>query len=153
MPSITAVADSVSFGVVQVSGRNFDSGDAITIRVINPSTGAVLQTVGTGSSGNGFTSTFAIAAACGLSQVELQAVDDDTNQTSDMITVTLGSPLTLAQNQLQAAEDDLASALSSPPAILSTANLIGYLQEVSALQAAVIAGEARVGTAQSGTCS
>lgn len=151
-PSITAIADSAAFGVVFVSGRNFDSPDAITLKVINPSTGALLQTAATSTSAGGFSSTIAITGACGLTQVELQAVDANTNEASDPIMVSLGSPLTLARNQLQGAENDLQAALGSPPVAITASAWLAYIQQITALQAAVIADQSGVTTAQSGAC-
>ena len=153
IPSITAIADNAIFGVVEVSGQNFDSGDFISIRVINPSTGALIQTVSTGSGSAGFTKTFSISGACGLASVELQAVDNNTLETSAPITLTLTSPLTLASNRLQAAEGALASAIGSQPAVGNAETWLTYFQQIAASQAAVIAGQDQLYAAQSGACS
>jgi hypothetical protein len=154
MPSITAVADAVSFGVVLVSGQNFEPLDAITIEAINPTTGAVIQKEATSSSSSGtFTNTIAITGACGLGAVELQAVDDTTNEMSATIGVSLPSPVALAQNQLQGAEDTLQSLLAAPPSFADTVSWLSYLQQLTAAQSAVIALETQASTAESAACS
>jgi hypothetical protein len=153
-PSITAVADAVSFGVVMVSGQNFEPSDAITIEVIDPATGAVMQKIATSSSSTGgFTRTFAITGACSVGTAELEAVDNNTNEMSGTISVSLPSPLTLVKNQLQGAENTLQSLLATPPSLVDTAAWLGYLQQVTAAQSAVIAMESQVGTATSAACS
>jgi hypothetical protein len=107
-PSITAIADEETYGVVIVAGRNFSAHDPVQIQMLETTTG-VWHTVTTTSSGSSgaFVKVFSFYASCSAqaaAQATVVAVDMTTHEMSPSVVVALSNPMALAKAQMAAAQ-------------------------------------------------
>jgi hypothetical protein len=140
-PSISATADSVQFGLINVTGSSFTPGGSVQIEVLDPPTGAVLQTLPSFASAASGQSTggllyrgVAFTGSCTVHQVTVEAVDEATGTTSNAVAVSFGSPIALAQTQFAAAQGTLSNLFANPPLFDSLSALSTYAAEVSAAE-------------------
>jgi hypothetical protein len=140
-PSIAAIADAESYGVLMVEGQGFTPRSTATVQVVAASGTVLASITASTSAAGGFVKIVSFTVACtseAAQQVTVRAVDA-TQAVSNAYPLSLSSPLALAQTQL-------AMATSALNKLLHSAN--PSMQQVVDMQATVIADYARVAAAQ-----
>jgi hypothetical protein len=135
-PTITAIADDWTYGMVVVSGHNFSAHDPVQIQMLEATTGAwnAVATTSAGSSGT-FMKVFSFSVSCSAqaaAQVTVVAVDMTTHETSPSIVVALSTPMALANARLAAAEAAAGGTLSAAAAQRIAAAIISAQAAVAA---------------------
>lgn len=123
-PTITAIADTRNYGVLEVAGNGFGSRDPVQIQVLESRTGTWHTVASTSAGRSGaFIAVFSFAVSCSAqaaSQVGIQVVDMATHEATATVLQTLGTPRSLADAQLAGAKT--AQQIAGAQAAVTAAN-------------------------------